>query len=253
MISGGVACAVEHVTFSYPGSQNGPLFSDISLSFERGGTVVLMGPSGCGKTTFAKMMGRILRPSKGAVSWSAEFLPPHEVMYTDQQALNSVYPWQTVAENLDWPLRKRGWTKRDIAERSEHLLRAFRLDHVRNSLPKNISGGELQRLAVARCLSWQPKALILDEALSSLDRSTKELVTRALREEVVTNSLFLTLITHNLTEALSIADRCLIFGDEKKRLIADYRVSLPHPRLESSPEYAATQDSLLDILKRGLI
>ena len=106
MTGSDVVCAVEHVTFSYPdGLADAPLFDDLSVTFQRGQTVALMGPSGCGKSTFAKMLGGILHPSIGAVSWTEPFLPPHEVMYTDQQPLNSVYPWQTVNENLRWPLK----------------------------------------------------------------------------------------------------------------------------------------------------
>jgi NitT/TauT family transport system ATP-binding protein len=253
-MTGEVVCAVEHVTFSYPeNAPEKPLFEDLSLNFCGGQTVALMGPSGCGKSTFAKMLGRILQPSKGIVRWRAEFMPAHEVIYVDQQLLNSVFPWQTVIENLRWPLKKRNWDKHAIEERAEHLLHSFRLEHLGDSLPRHISGGELQRLAIARCISWRPKALILDEALSALDRSIKEMVTNALRAEVTRHGMFLFLITHNLTEALSISDRCLVFGENGKRLVADTPVALPHPRSDSSPSYTAVQDNLLAVLRHGLI
>jgi NitT/TauT family transport system ATP-binding protein len=254
MTSADVVCAVEHLTFSYHPEPKSPhLFHDLSLTFKRGEPVAIMGTSGSGKSTLGKLLTRVISPTSGRIRWSEEFLPPHEVMYTDQTPMSSVFPWQTVTENLTWPLRKRRWSAAAADERTSELLKLFRLEHVHRALPRHISGGELQRLAVARCTSWRPKALVLDESLSSLDRHTKKLVTTALRAEIDRSSLLVVLITHNLSEALSIADRCVVLGEDGAGVIADRPIAIPSPRFETSDAYQSAQESMLEVLKHGLL
>jgi NitT/TauT family transport system ATP-binding protein len=240
--------------FSYQTDSESPyLFNNLCLSFRRGETVALMGTSGSGKSTLAKLLTRVIQPGSGRIRWSEEFLPPHEVMYTDQAPMSSVFPWQTVAENLIWPLRKRRWSDSAVAERAGELLKLFRLEHVQRALPKHISGGELQRLAVARCTSWRPKALVLYESLSSLDRHSKKLVTSALRQEIERSSLLVILITHNLSEALSLADRCVVLGEDGAGVVADRPIVIPYPRSEASEAYQSAQAVMLEVLKHGLL
>lgn len=146
--------------------------------------------------------------------------------------------------------------KRTVTSRTEQeaiaLLQAFGLKHRMHALPRNISGGELQRLSLAFYIAWRPKRLlILDEPLSALDREWRKKITLLIRHYACQYQLTILFITHNLTDSLALADRCVVLGGRPVRLLCDVPVDLPFPRLEESPEYGTVQDKLIDVLRHG--
>jgi len=276
------AVRLEGVTFGYRNSQNAlPLFQSLNLTLEHSCTAV-MGGSGCGKSTLARLLSRELQPQQGGIHWPAESQRAHDVVYVDQNPLNSVFPWLTVTENLRWPVRAlsrtmwwnsaakdfRGlrwgrcmqtWqqnrTESLIAsqESAAHFLSIFRLTHRADAYPAELSGGELARLALARCLSWRPRFAIIDESLSQLDRFTKGIVYEALNKISKEEGTRFLLITHILGDAMALADRCLVFGESPVRILGDFNIDLSFPRNEESPEYLSAQEPLLEVLRRGII
>src|SRR5512147_1337206 len=172
------------VDFSYCSAPNGSksLYAGFELSITQGSVVALMGASGCGKSTLGKMMARIIGPTAGRIEWAPQFSRRADVVYMDQHPMNSIFPWQSVRRNLEYPLEKLQWNEEESRARVSYLAALFRLDGVLDSLPAQVSGGELQRLALARCLSWRPGLVILDEPFSALDRDVKADIGYAVHE-----------------------------------------------------------------------
>ncbi len=242
-----------HFCYCTAPEANGRLYEGFDLSIEHGAVLALMGASGCGKSTLGKIMARIIRPSAGRVEWSADFHRRCDVVYIDQHPMNSVFPWQKVRRNLEYPLEKLGWEEEEARARLGYLVSIFRLEGVLDSLPAQISGGELQRVALARCLSWRPELVILDEPFSALDRNVKEEITMALHELAAKDGITLVLITHNISDALAIASRCVVVGDRPVRVLSDLEFKSPYPRDESAVDYEHMQLALIRGIREGLL
>lgn len=252
MSEGTSAVTIHELRFSYgQDAAEKALYDGFNLRIEAGSVVALMGGSGSGKSTLAKLLVKDFPLTEGTINWHRDFSAPHEVIYTDQHPLNSVFPWQTVSENIEWPLRCRNWTSEQRNSRVERLLELFGLSHRATAFPKAISGGELQRLAIARCISWRPRCLILDEALSALDRNTRAGIINALRAIRDEDDMTIILITHYLTDVMALADRCVALGERPVRVLGDFPISLPYPRNENCPAYQSAQEPLIEILRHG--
>lgn len=219
------AVALDDVCFSFParnGSAETLILERFSLRVERASTLVLMGPSGVGKSTLGRLIARAVRPQAGRIRYSGTIRSRSDVALVDQHPMNTVFPWQTVSGNLDYPLRKLGWTRPDRMARVESLLARFRLVRLCESYPAALSGGELQRLSLARSLSWRPRFAILDEALGALDIATRAHVLMALRTIIAEDGITAVVITHSISDALDLGDRCVVLGNRPARIVADF-------------------------------
>lgn len=254
-VSGGYALRMRGVDFSYCSvpATNKTLYSGFELTIEQGSVVALMGTSGCGKSTLGKMMARIIGPTAGRVEWSPDFRQRADVVYMDQHPINSIFPWQTVRRNLEYPLEKLAWSEAERQARISYLASLFRLEAVMDTLPAQISGGELQRLALARCLSWRPGLVILDEPFSALDRDIKSNIILALHELAAKDGMTLVLITHNVSDALAIGTRYVVIGDRPVRLISDMKFTSPHPREPGALDYDSMEQALVACIREGLV
>jgi osmoprotectant transport system ATP-binding protein len=213
--SSDVAIRLEQLTKRYPGSAT-PAVDRLELSIPRGELVALVGPSGCGKTTTLKMINRLVEPSKGTV-WiegiDARTLPAHQVRrgigYVIQQA--GLFPHRIVRENIATVPRLLGWGRDRIDARVTELAELLGLDHdLLNRYPAALSGGQQQRVGVARALAADPPVLLMDEPYSAVDpivraRLQDELLRlqRKVRKTIV-------LVTHDIDEAIKLADRIAI-------------------------------------------
>ncbi len=249
------ALRMRGVDFSYCTAANGaaPLYSGFELAIEHGSVVAIMGASGCGKSTLGKMMARIIKQTAGLVEWAPQFQKRADVVYMDQHPMNSIFPWQTVRHNLEYPLDKLGWSELESRARVGYLASLFRLDGIMESLPAQISGGELQRLALARCLSWRPGLVILDEPFSALDRDIKTNIIHALHELATKDGMTVVLITHNVADALAIGMRYVIVGDRPVRILSDLEFKSPHPRERGTLDYDTMEKALVACIRDGLV
>ena len=250
------ALQLENVDFSYAvrsDGANSQLYEGFSLRIEHGSIVTIMGASGSGKSTLGRIMAGILTPQKGTVRRSSDFTRPSHLVYADQHPMNDVFPWQTVLENVRYPLEKLNWESSQRRERICYLMTLFRLGALANAYPAQLSGGELQRLALSRCLSWKPRLVILDEPFSALDGKMKAEITSALHELALNDRMTLVLITHNVADALALGMRCVVIARRPVRVISDLEFQTGFPRDDSSPDYHAMHQALIDGIRDGLV
>jgi osmoprotectant transport system ATP-binding protein len=187
-----------------------------ALSFEIGGGefLVLIGPSGCGKTTTLNMINRLAEPSAGRIE-IAGLVPAasdpailrRHIGYVFQEA--GLFPHMTVAQNIAITPRLLGWPKGEIAARVHELLALVRLEDARfaSRLPRELSGGQRQRVALARALAARPKIMLLDEPFGALDPLTRDEIADDYRRIHEMLGLTTVMVTHDMTEALLLADR----------------------------------------------
>lgn len=249
-----IAVQLRNVTFAYNGDSeidHSPLYGGFDLDIHRGSITAIMGASGSGKSTLGKLLGGELVSSKGSVKWADELVSELDHFYIDQDPKKVFFPRQTVRENVAYPPKKRklnginGWV--------DQLLNDFKLTPIADRYPLFTSGGQQSRLALARVLSWKPKCVILDEYLSSLDVHTRELVINNLHRLAAQSGMTIILITHNMTEALKLADRCVILGEKPVRILSDISINLPHPRSEQTPGFEAAENALINALRHGIL
>ena len=217
-------------------SDAGPLsvVADVSFTVRDGEFVAIVGPSGCGKSTLMNMMAGFIRPDAGSVQIDGvqRSTPDSRGIMISQQG--SVFPWLTVRENLMFGLN--GHAPANKAEIADHYAAIVGLKGFEASYPHELSGGMLKRAELARALVVKPEILYMDEPFSALDalmslRMRNELL-RILAKERHT----VLLITHDVEEAIHVADRILVLSPRPTRIQATFDVPFPHPRRISSPQ-----------------
>jgi ABC-type Fe3+/spermidine/putrescine transport system ATPase subunit len=206
---------LDTLTKIYPRS-SAPAVRELSLIVDSGELVALLGPSGCGKTTTLKMIAGLIDPTSGAICFGdreVTCIAPERrgVAMVFQKPL--LFPYMTVAENIGFGLRMRGERSAAIQARVREMLDLVRLPGLENRKPHQLSGGQEQRIALARALIVEPAVLLLDEPLSQLDANLRtemrELILRVQRELAIT-TIF---VTHDQEEAVMLADRIALLFD----------------------------------------
>jgi len=221
-----------------------PVLAEASFTVGDGEFVAIVGPSGCGKSTLMNIVAGFVRPDRGSVAIDGveRGRPDSKGILISQHG--SVFPWLTVKENLMFGLN--GRPRLENAELADHYAAIVGLTGFERSYPHELSGGMLKRAELARALVVKPEILFMDEPFSALDalmnlRMRNELL-RILSEERHT----VLLITHDVEEAIHLADRILVLSPRPARIQATFEVGLPHPRRLTSPE---VQDRRLAILR----
>ena len=203
----------------------------LNLAIAGGEIVALIGPNGSGKSTLLRAIAGLLPPSRGAVELAGDQVttpdPRIGLVFQEPRLL----PWRSAAANITYPLELAGWPEGRRQVRLAELVELVGLDRAAvGSRPFELSGGTRQRVALARALAMQPEVLLLDEPFSQLDALTRErfdLELLALWERAFTTTL---LVTHNIAEAILVADRVIVLSPRPGRVVADLPVSLPRPR-----------------------
>ncbi len=233
---------VEH-WYRAPGAQAEPLrvLERTSVAVESGEFVALIGPSGCGKTTLLNMVSGLVAPSAGRVLINAEHpqVGARNVSYLF--ARDALLPWRTAEENIALPLELRGVGKAERTDVVARCLAAVGLSDFSKAYPAQLSHGMRQRVALARTLAPEPDTLLMDEPFSALDAQTRILLQEQfvqLWEKQASTVIF---VTHDLAEAIALADRVLVLSRRPGRIKAEFLVELPRPRrvmeLQGNSEY----------------
>jgi NitT/TauT family transport system ATP-binding protein len=213
--------------------------------------LALLGPSGSGKSTLLRMLTGLVPPSAGEVVW-------HRGPAADEQANVAIvfqnfalFPWLTVLENVEAPLAARGIGDVDRRKRALKILDTVGLDGFETAYPKELSGGMKQRVGFARALVVEPDVLFMDEPFSALDVLTAENLRGELLElwtsrKMPARAIFL--VTHNIEEAVLLADRVVVLGRNPGRIRADFEVDLPRPRDRKSRRFLELVDHIYKVL-----
>jgi len=201
---------------------------DVSFSVEDGEVVSLIGPSGCGKSTLLNIGSGLLSPSAGEAYVDGERVvgPNAHVAFMLQKDL--LLPWRTIAQNVMFGVEIQGHPAPERKRRAQALLESFNLAEFADHYPHQLSGGMRQRAALARTLAVDPSVLLLDEPFSAVDAQTRMMLQRDLALTLMRAGKTALLITHDLTEAVTLSDRVLVMSRRPGRIIDEIAVDLPH-------------------------
>jgi NitT/TauT family transport system ATP-binding protein len=234
---------VEHVSKSY--ELNGrivPVIGDLSLTLREGEIVSIVGPSGCGKTTLLNTLCGLLVPDAGHIRWHGREVSgqPQNVGYMLQKDL--LLPWRTALGNTMLGLEIRGIARAEAEDRSRAMLDQLGLYGFADHYPSTLSGGMRQRVALARTFVNEPDVLLLDEPFAALDFQSKLLIENDTIGLVRQSRRSLLLITHDIEEAVSLADRVIVLSKRPTRVKAAYDIALGDDRrdliaIRQSPDF----------------
>jgi NitT/TauT family transport system ATP-binding protein len=224
----------------------------ITLRVGAGEILALIGPSGCGKSTLLSILGGLLRPLRGSISIAgavpSDSLNPFTYVFQDFALL----PWRTVAGNVALALEHHALAPAERRERVEAALSRIGLAEFRDAYPKQLSGGMRQRVGIARAMVVRPAMLLMDEPLSALDAQTRELLMEEFLALWLGERVAAIYVTHNLAEALRLADRIVVLSRRPGRIRAVVPVAIPQRerlRPAAQAELAPLHDRLWESIK----
>src|SRR5229473_2052119 len=221
------------------------------LAVYPGQIIALLGASGCGKSTLLRMLTGLSPASAGAVYWHGHPVRDESPNVSIVFQSFALFPWLTVLENVEAPLEARAMPPIERHKRALRIIDAVGLDGFETAYPKELSGGMKQRVGVARALVVEPEVLFMDEPFSALDVLTAETLRGELLElwlghKIPTRAIFI--VTHNIEEAVVLADRIIVLGRNPAHIHADFAVDLPQPRDRKSARFLELVDSIYRIL-----
>jgi NitT/TauT family transport system ATP-binding protein len=240
--------------YAQPSENRIQVISPTDLSIVPGEIVALLGPSGSGKSTLLRMLAGLSQPSGGEVFWHGKPISTVRINVSIVFQSFALFPWLTVLENVEAPLKARGMAAAERRERSLKILDTVGLDGFQAAYPKELSGGMRQRVGFARALVVEPEVLFMDEPFSALDVLTAENLRSELLElweknTIPTRSIFI--VTHNIEEAVLLADRIIVLGRNPGHVRTDFKVAnLAHPRDRKSQPFTQLVDYIYKVLTR---
>ncbi len=223
----------------------------VNLTVREGEFVALLGPSGCGKSTLLRIITGLQKASEGSVFYRGQKLMgvnPYASIVFQTFAL---FPWLTVQENVELALKARGVEAENRRRLALDLIDRVGLDGFENAYPRELSGGMRQKVGFARAMAVEPELLCLDEPFSALDILSAESLRGELLELWLSGNIptrAILMVSHNIEEAVFMADRLVLMDKNPGRVVADFEVNLPHPRQRKSPEFQAVVDRTYGIL-----
>ncbi|OIJ14418.1 nitrate/sulfonate/bicarbonate ABC transporter ATP-binding protein [Anaerobacillus alkalilacustris] len=221
----------QEVGLQFDGGPN-PILNNINLQIQAGEFVSIIGKSGSGKTSLLQMIGGLLTPSKGEIIVNGQNImsPIDEMTYVFQKPV--LLEWRNVLENVLLPIELKRRPNQVDRKKAEELLQPVGLAGHESKYPHELSGGMISRVTLARALLTAPKILLMDEPFSALDAMTKEQLQLELMELSVQFSTTVIFITHDLSEAVYLADRVVLLGKNPANIIREFSVPFQRPRLK---------------------
>ena len=243
---------LDNVSKFYDAERRLHALHEVSFSVGQGEFVSIVGPSGCGKSTLLKIIAGLDNPTSGEVRFrGGAILGPHRKISMVFQAFG-LFPWRTVLENVEYGLEMQKIPKHERQRLAREYLGIVGLAGYEDMYPKQLSGGMRQRVGIARALAVEPEVVLMDEAFSAIDEVTAEV----LREEVAeihkqTGKTFV-LVTHNLSEAIELADKVVVLSSRPAKVKRIMPISLTRPRDRTHSLFVHMHRDILHLLKEEL-
>lgn len=226
----------------------GPVLNDISLSVQRSEFLAIIGPSGCGKSTLLNILARLTAPTQGHVRLSD---PAARIAYVFQSP--RLLPWRTVQRNVEFGLEQTAISRKQVRERAAEALRLVHLAEHSDKYPHQLSGGMQQRAALARGLALEPDLLLMDEPFGALDALSRSYLQEELLSLVRRTDSTTMLVTHDIDEALLLADRVVVMSNRPARIkeivTVPFGVTRSLDALISDPRYPGLRSQLRELLR----
>ncbi len=221
----------------------------VSLDIRESEFLCLVGPSGCGKSTMLNIMAGFLKPTEGSIQIGGKAVNgsgmDRGVVFQDFAQL---FPWRTALGNVMFGLEMKGVAKAEREKIAREQLRLVKLDKFVKSYPHHLSGGMQQRVAIARALAYNPSVLLMDEPFAALDALTRDEMQKLLAEVWAETRKTVVYVTHNVAEAVYLADRVIVMSPHPGRISAEVAIGLPRPRDPLSVEFLEHQKKLVGLL-----
>jgi NitT/TauT family transport system ATP-binding protein len=223
-----------------------PGVKDVSINIDASEFVCIVGPSGCGKSTLLNIIAGFLAPAAGEIRIGGKAVSGHGmdrgVVFQDFAQL---FPWRTALGNVSFGLEMKGVPKEEREKIAREQLRLVKLEKFTASYPHHLSGGMQQRVAIARALAYNPAVLLMDEPFAALDALTRDDMQRLLADVWRETRKTVIYVTHNVSEAVYLADRVIVMSAHPGTVKADIRIPLDRPRDPLSAEFLEWQKILL--------
>lgn len=240
----GVPIKIDGLAHRY--SSKSPLtFERLDLQAEPGEALAIIGRSGCGKSTLLHIMAGLLPPTEGKIYFGNQPVEGTSPRYVMMFQAPHLYPWMKVAENVGVGLRFANWPKKKVKERVDEALALVELQDFAENNVQDLSGGQQQRVALARSLVMEPEVLLLDEPFSALDAFTRAALRRDVRKIGKEIGVNLIIVTHDIDEAVIMADRALIMAGSPGKIRHDMPIDLPDPRDREDPKVQDLRGTLM--------
>jgi NitT/TauT family transport system ATP-binding protein len=223
-----------------------PGVRDVSINIDASEFVCIVGPSGCGKSTLLNIIAGFLSPAAGEIRIGGKPVTGHGmdrgVVFQDFAQL---FPWRTALGNVSFGLEMKGLPKDERDKIAREQLRLVKLEKFTSSYPHHLSGGMQQRVAIARALAYNPSVLLMDEPFAALDAMTRDDMQRLLADVWRETRKTVIYVTHNVAEAVYLADRVIVMTPHPGTVKAEIKIDLPRPRDPLSVEFLDMQKQLL--------
>ncbi|WP_282139628.1 ABC transporter ATP-binding protein [Cytobacillus oceanisediminis] len=229
---------------------------DINLNIKEGEFICIVGPSGCGKTTFLNTVAGLIKPSRGSIFLDGKKINGPGIDRSVVFQTPSLFPWRTVIQNVLYGVEIQKRVSKETKKKAKEYIEMVGLKGFENHYPHELSGGMQQRVNLARALTVEPSLLLLDEPFSALDAQTREFMQKELLRiwnETKKTSLF---ITHQIDEAVYLADRVFVFGARPGRVVDIVDVTIPRPRylnIKRDPEFLKQIDYIWSLIEKDLL
>lgn len=239
---------VSNVTISFEEeNQTHVILDDVSLNIEKGEFICLLGPSGCGKSTLLNAMAGFLKPTSGEIKIENQIVQKPSMKYVTIFQNYGLLPWRTVQKNVELGLETQKYSKEKKAKIASHYLKMVGLEHATKKRPAQLSGGMQQRVAIARALAVEPDILFMDEPFGALDAITRMKLQTDILEIAQDTKKTVVFVTHDIEEAVFLADRIVIISANPGRIKALLTVQLPKHRDRTSNDFLMIRDKVYEI------
>ena len=230
-----------------------PLYEDFDLNIPKHTIVSVFGPNGCGKSTLINMIAGLVPFDSGDILFDGKSLADTKIGYVFQNYREALFPWIRTIDNIAYPLKLEGRSKAEVDRRLEELVASFDVKFDLNRYPYELSGGQQQTASIMRALAPAPEVLFLDEPFSALDFEMTLFIREKLQEVFIQTGTTMMLVSHDLEEAVYLADQVLLLTKRPTRIaeILDYRDARPRTIATlSEPSFIATKKQSLEIFQR---